>query len=140
MPFSQSASLTPMETRRNHLAWCLLIVFGGLGVWFSWPGNPAVATIERVGGTVQILTNPDFAGAIAVTLPDSIGDKDLEQMTALDRLRPVWLQLRGPQISGRGLACLKRLATLRGLTLHGTSIADDDLIHLQAFPQLGTLN
>jgi hypothetical protein len=65
----------------------------------------------------------EHRGRIAITLPDTVGDADLERMTALDKLEPVWLQLRGRQISGRGLESLKRLVCLRGLTLNSTSIS-----------------
>jgi Leucine-rich repeat (LRR) protein len=77
---------------------------------------------------------------MAVCLPDTVTDEDLEGMTSLDDLHPVWRQLRGRQITGRGIKRLTRLTTLRGLTLNGTSVADDDLLQLQAFPELTTLN
>jgi hypothetical protein len=125
---------------RRCAAWSLLAVFGGLAASIYWPGDDDVAAILRAGGTVQILTSTENRGRIAITFPDSVTDADLERMNALDRLRPAWLQLRGRQISGFALASLRRLVGLRGLTLHGTSITDDDLVALQSFPELATLN
>src|SRR5438105_14735235 len=98
-----------MNTLRSLTCMCLLLILGATAVWIYWPGNRAIATIERAGGTVQVLTSPENRGAVAVTLPDTITDADLERMTALDKLQPVWVQLRGRQITGRSLACLKRL-------------------------------
>jgi hypothetical protein len=129
-----------MHRLRKRLGWLLLLVLLGTLAWLHWPGDSAIAAIEKAGGTVQRLTAPEYAGAPAVTLPDTVSDDDLEHMIALDRLRPVWLQLRGRQITGRGIASLKRLSWLRGLTLHGTSITDEDLVHLEAFSDLQTLN
>jgi hypothetical protein len=128
-----------MHLPRRSISWCLLIVLGGVAVWIHAPNYGAVATIEKFGGTVQILTAKEYDGALAITLPDTVGDIELDSMVALDKLKPVWLQLHGRQISGRGLASLKRLVELRGLTLYGTSITDEDLLHLQAFPKLHTV-
>ncbi len=122
------------------MGWCCLVIFAGLAAWLYWPGDPAVATIEKAGGSVQVLTAPELRGRIAIALPDSVRDEDLERMTALDKLQPAWLQLRGRQISGRGLESLQRLTCLRGLTLNSTSISDDDLAGLEAFPELAILN
>jgi hypothetical protein len=129
-----------MNSLRKGMGWCCPVIFAGLAGWLYWPGDPAIATIEKAGGTVQTLTAPELRGRIAIALPDSVGDEDLERMTALDKLQPAWLQLRGSQISGRGLESLKRLVCLRGLTLNSTSISDDDLAGLKAFPELATLN
>lgn len=127
----------------NNITWfasITLCTFGCVGVGVFWSRYWAFYTIESAGGTVQVLTADAIRGKLAVTLPDTVTDEALEQMAALDRLRPVWLQLRGRQIGGRGLESLKRLDCLVGLTLNGTSISDHDLSHLQAFPHLETLN
>jgi len=128
-----------MSSLRKQLSWCGLVILAALVVWLYWPRDPAAATIRRAGGTVQVLSVEEHRGRIAITLPDTVGDADLERMTALDKLQPVWLQLRGQQISGRGLESLKRLVCLRGLTLYSTSITDEDLSALAAFPELATL-
>jgi hypothetical protein len=86
------------------------------------------------------MTLPGCEGRAAIVLPDTVTDDDLEHLQALDRLDPACLQLRGHQISGRGLASLTRLQRLRILVLYGTSIKDDDLQTLQSFPELATLN
>ena len=129
-----------MKKLRARISWVLLVVFGGLCAWIYWPRDPAIVVIERAGGTVQRLTAGPDAGAYAVTLPDTVGDEDLERMSALDKLRPVWLQLRGRQISGRGLVAVTRLDYLHGITFYGSKITDEDLVHLRAFPELGMVN
>ncbi len=129
-----------MGKLRKRTAWCSLVLFTGLGAWIYWPGDPAVVAIRLAGGTVDRLTLPRLRGRIAITLPDTVTDEDLERMTALDKLRPAFLQLHGRQISGRGLASLKRLTELYGLVLWGTSVTDDDLLALKAFPDLNILN
>jgi hypothetical protein len=134
-----SQYMTSISKLRKRTAWCILVLFAGLGLWLYWPADPALA-ILRAGGTVDQMTLPRLKGRIAITLPDTVGDEDLERMTALDRLRPVFVQLRGRQITGRGLASLKRLPELYGLVLWGTSITDDDLLTLSAFPDLTILN
>jgi hypothetical protein len=116
------------------------VLFGGLNAWLYWPADPATRAIRRAGGTVQRLTAGPDSGGIAITLPDTVGDEQLEQMDALDRLRPVWLQLRGRAITGRGLSSLKRLDSLHGLTLYGSTIKNEDLVHLEAFPDLQVIN
>ena len=83
---------------------------------------------------------PDHRGELAITLPDTVGDAELEQMSALDRLKPVYIQVQGRQITGEGLKWLKRFPYIFGLTLHGTKVGDDDLTQLAAFPKLDTLN
>ena len=103
-------------------------------------GPGAKASILKVGGTVQTLTRPDHRGELAITLPDTIGDAELEQMSALDRLKPVYIQVQGRGITGEGLRWLKRFPYIFGLTLHGTKVGDDDLTELAAFPKLDTLN
>ncbi len=130
----------PFQPRwRTPLAWCMMVVFGGLCLWLYQPWDPADA-IRRSGGTVQAMTLPKLKGRMAVTLPDTVGDEGLERMTALDRLKPVFIQLRGRQITGRGVVALQRFPELYGLVLWGTSITDDDLAHLAAFPNLTVLN
>jgi hypothetical protein len=105
-----------------------------------WPEDSALASIKAAGGTVQVLTAPEYAGALAVALPDTVTDESLEHMTALEQLRPAFVQLRGRDITGRGLASLTRLGGLKGLVLHSTGIVDSDLEYLKAFPELTTLN
>jgi hypothetical protein len=117
-----------------------LLAILGAGAWVYWPTNSAVATIESAGGSVRKLTAPEYRGGVEVRFESNVTDEQLETMTALDELRPLWLQVQGKQITGRGLAALKRLTTLRGLTLARTSIGDDDLVHLKAFPELSILN
>jgi hypothetical protein len=129
-----------MRGMRKAISYSLLLIFGSFAVWLYWPGHRAIATIERLGGTVQPMTLPECQGRFAITLPATITDHDLEHLDALDRLDPVWLQLQGQGITGRGVASLKRLRSLRGLTLYGTGIGDDDLLVLQSFPDLATLN
>jgi hypothetical protein len=129
-----------MNKWRNRIAWFSLAILAAILIWIYWPRNRAVGTIEKAGGTVQYLTAPQYQGKIAITLPDTVSDDDLEYMEALDQLQPVWLQVRGHKITGRGLASLKRLTSLHGLTLNGTHIAAEDLIHLQALPELETIN
>jgi hypothetical protein len=129
-----------MKKYRRRISWLLLVAFGGLAAWIYWPGDPAIAAIERAGGTVQRLTAGPKRGLFAVTLPDTIGDEDLPRMRALDRLRPAFVQLRGREISGRGLASLTRLDYLYGLVLYGTNIKDEDLVHLHALPELEIVN
>jgi hypothetical protein len=129
-----------MRDLRKTFSCVLLVIFGSLAVWLYWPGDRAIATIERLGGRVQQMTLPEVKGRNAIELPDTVTDQDLEQLHALDNLDPVCLQLRGSQITGRGLASLTRLRSLCILVLHSTSIKDDDLQTLQAFPKLETLN
>jgi len=117
-----------------------LIVCIGVNAWIYWPWS-AKASILKAGGTVQTLTRPDHRGEVAITLPDTVGDAELEQMSALDRLKPVYIQLQGRQITGEGLKWLtQRFPYIFGLTLHGTKVGDDDLTQLAAFPKLDTLN
>jgi single-stranded DNA-specific DHH superfamily exonuclease len=125
---------------RTRISWSLLVLFGAFAAWIYWPENWARRAVKGVGGTVQRIHAGENLGKLAVTLPDTVTDEDLEKMKALDQLGPVWLQLRGRQITGRGLASLTRLEYLRGLTLWGTSITDDDLVHLGAFVDLEVLN
>src|SRR5437870_9955044 len=125
-PFRAQTHKLRMKPLRKGAAWCLLGILAGVGGWLYWPKDAAIVTIEKAGGTVQPLTAGQDQGRLAITLPDTVGDTDLEQMTALDKLQPVWLQLRGRQITGRGLQSLTRLACLHGLTLHSTGIEDED--------------
>jgi hypothetical protein len=125
---------------RKTISFCLLFIFGVICAWLYWPGNRAVGTIERLGGRVQPMTLPEVEGRNAIELPDTVTDDDLENLHALDSLDPVCLQLRGSQVTGRGLTSLTRLRGLRTLVLYSTSITDDDLQTLQAFPELATLN
>ena len=129
-----------MRNLRKLISYVLLLIFGSLAVWLYWPADWSVWKIERIGGTVQRMTLPGSEGRMAIALPDTVTDDDLEHLKALDHLDPACLQLQGPQISGRGLASLTRLHNLRILVLFGTSITDDDLQTLQAFPELETLN
>jgi hypothetical protein len=134
------AGVRSVKKYRSSIGWLLLFIFGGLSAWIYLPGDRSIASIERVGGTVQRLTAGERTGEFAVTLPDTVGDEDLAEMTALDRLRPAFLQLRGRQISGRGLASLTRLDCLYGLVLYGATLRDDDLTHLHKFPDLAIVN
>jgi hypothetical protein len=123
---------------RNTIVCGALILCIALNAWIYWPR--AKGSILKAGGTVQTLTRPDHRGELAITLPDTIGDAELEQMSALDRLKPVYIQVQGRRITGEGLKWLKRFPYIFGLTLHGTTVGDDDMTQLAAFPKLDTLN
>jgi hypothetical protein len=129
-----------MRSLRKPISYALLLIFGSWAVWLYWPADWSAWRIERLGGSVTRMTLPGSEGRYAIVLPNSVTDDDLEHLQALDRLDPACLQLRGRQISGRGLASLTRLHRLRILVLFGTSVKDDDLQILRAFPELDTLN
>ena len=129
-----------MRGLRKPISIVLLLIFGSLAFWLYWPADWSVWTIERLGGSVQRMTLPGCEGRAAIVLPGTVTDDDLEHLRALDRLDPACLQLRGRQVTGRGLTSLTRLRGLRILVLCSTSITDDDLQTLQAFPELATLN
>jgi hypothetical protein len=129
-----------MRNLRKPISCVFLLIFGSLAAWLYWPADWSVRTIERLGGSVQRMTLPECEGRFAIALPDTVTDDDLEHLSALDRLDPACLQLRGPQLTGRGLTSLTRLQGLHILVLYGTSITDDDVETLQAFPELATLN
>jgi hypothetical protein len=129
-----------MRNLRKPISYAMLLFSGSFAVWLFWPADWSIWTIERLGGTVQRMTLPECEGRLAIALPNTVTDDDLEHLQALDRLDPVCLQLRGPQVTGRGLASLTRLRSLRMLVLHSTGITDDDVQTLQAFPELATLN
>lgn len=132
-----------MTKRQQQISWCVIGLCVLVCAWLFWKYGLyywSIVSVERAGGTVQVLTNAENYGKLAVAFPEEISDAELENMTALDRLRPVWLQVHGRQVSGRGLASLKRLDCLRGLGLNATSVTDDDLRSLKAFPELATLN
>jgi hypothetical protein len=122
---------------RRRISACLLLLCGAVCAWMYWPD--AAWRIRHAGGTVERLTAGPSAGGIHITLPDTVGDVELERLTSLDTLDPVWLQLRGRQITGRGLQSLTRLKNLHGITLWGTSITDDDLLMLAEFPKMTTV-
>jgi hypothetical protein len=129
------------KVRRLELA--VLILLAGLSFWLFWPRqwwNPAVAMIEMRGGKVTVLTTPTLRGRLAVTLPATVTDEDLERMTSLDKLEPVWILLQGGPVSNRGVASLQRFHELRGLSLAHTKVDDQGLEHLMALPYLETLN
>ena len=129
-----------MNAFRRRVSWLLLVLFGGLAVWLYWPRDWAIRAIERAGGKVNRITGGPKAGEICVTLPDTVDDHDLAELSALDRLHPAWLMLRGPKISGRGLASLTRLNCLFGLCLNHTNVRDEDLTRLRELPNLEVLN
>jgi hypothetical protein len=129
-----------MRNLRRGISFALLLIFGGLAIWLYWPTHWSERSIERMGGRVQLMTLPGVEGRKAIDLPNTVSDDDLENLRALDNLDPACLQLQGRKITGRGLASVTRLRGLRMLTLNGTSITDDDLQTLQAFPELATLN
>jgi hypothetical protein len=131
--------MTPSSSKRR-VAGGVLIVCIGINTWIYWPGDRAKAAIQKAGGTVQTLTRPDHKGELAVTLPNTVGDAELLQMSALDQLKPTFVQLQGRQITGESLKWLQRFPSLFGLTLHGTKVGDDDLVYLAVFPKLEMLN
>jgi hypothetical protein len=132
-----------MTHLRKRLAWGTLAVCAGLNLWLWWPETwlpTPEAAVLRAGGTVKALTRPDAKGRLAVVLPATVTDEGVEQMTALDRLAPVWLQVEGPGITNRGLASLTRLKDVRGLLLRRTKVDDEGLRRLADFPDLESLN
>ena len=124
---------------RNRLACCVLVLCAGINAWIYWPSDSSKREILNAGGTLQLLTVPEHRGGVAICLPDTLSDRDLKQMDALDKLQPVWLQLRGRRITGQSLRRLQRLPCLCGLVLNNTSVGDTDLVLLHAFPKLESL-
>jgi hypothetical protein len=118
----------------------VLIVCVAINAWIYWPRDRAKVAIVKAGGIVQTLTRPDHKGEVAVTLPATVGDAELTQMSALEQLQPTFVQLQGRQITGESLKWLQRFPSLFGLTLHGTKVGDDDLVYLATFPKLEMLN
>jgi hypothetical protein len=88
---------------------------------------------------LQLLTVPRHQGRVAISLPETLCDRDVKEMDALDSLQPVWLQLRGHRITGQSLRRLQRLPCLCGLILNNTNVGDTDLVLLHAFPELELL-
>jgi hypothetical protein len=132
-----------MKKLRSYLALPLLAVVLLVNAWLFWPAawrfTPEAAVL-RAGGKVTRLTSPENYGKSAVTLPASITDDELEQMTALDDLQPAWVLFEGGRVGNRGVASLKRLSQLRGLSLQSTNVDDEVLAALAALPHLETLN
>ncbi len=128
-----------VKNLRHRLAWCVLVLCAGLDAWIYWPLDSSNREILNAGGTLQVLTVPEHQGRIAISLPDTLSDRDLKQMDALEKLQPAWLQLRGRRITGQSLRRLQRLPCLCGLILNNTSVEDTDLVLLHAFPKLESL-
>ena len=66
-----------------------------------------------------------------------VKDKDLELISGFENLRR--LNLAFTQVTGTGLAGLKKLKFLHTLTLSGTKVTARDLAQLQNFPELKTV-
>jgi hypothetical protein len=132
-----------MKTLRRRFGLAALAVLIGVNAWLYWPPawhlTPAGA-ILRMGGKVTYLTATGHEGEPAVVLPETVTDEALEQMTALERLQPVAVQLPNSRIGNRGLASLRRLPQLRLLSLLGTKVDDEGLACLEAFANLEILN
>jgi hypothetical protein len=92
------------------------------------------------GGKVTVLSTPALRDRLAVSFPAAVTDEDLEGMTSLEKLDPVWVLIQGGAVGNRGLATLGRLHELRGLSLAGTKVDDEGLAHLMGLPNLHTLN
>jgi hypothetical protein len=132
-----------MSKLRRRLGLAALFVLLVMIFCLYWPAawwNPYVAAVELRGGEVISLSNPQMAGRLAVRLPPTTTDENLESMTSLDRLRPVCVQLQGGPVTNRGLASLRRLGELRGLSLLGTKVDDEGMKHLEVFEHLEILN
>lgn len=127
---------------RFKLALLALAAVIGVNVWLWWPATraPGVAGVERMGGTVTVLTGEAVKGRVSVKLPETVTDSDLEQMAALDQLQPAWIFLSGKQVGDRGVASLARLSSLKGLALFDTKISDECLFALKDLTELETLN
>jgi hypothetical protein len=127
----------------SRIGTALAIVLIGVILWLNgsraWH-YPARAAIQRMGGSVTYLTAAELRGRVAIILPGTVSDDELEKMTELDRLEPVWLQLPKAPVTNRGVASLKRLKELRGLSLLGTRVDDDGMQHLLELKNLHTLN
>jgi hypothetical protein len=128
-----------MKNRVAGLEIVVLVVLAGVAGWiwlpYSWR-YPDRAAIERRGGKIIELTIPHLKGRLAVRLPGTTTDEELELMRELDRLKPVCVQIEGGSVTDRGVASLTRLKELHQISLQQTRITDESLKLLQGFTDM----
>ena len=107
--------------------WVMLVVLLGASVYlYLWP---------RSQSDVNVAGNDEDAAK--VTEATATTDRELEQLGRQPQLTR--LCLIGPEITGDGLAHLKGLARLEGLTLQDIVLTDAGLKHLEGLHELKCL-
>jgi hypothetical protein len=100
-------------------------------------GNTVVSSVPPWAS--DLLGDALFEEVTQVDLSNvAVGDADLQRLTALPRLR--WLFLRATEVSDAGLEHPKGLTRLQYLGLAGTKIGDAGLEHLRGLTRLDELD
>ena len=124
--------------RQSCLLISILVVVCWANAGCSRRQHPAVAEIQRLGGSVSYLEEDPRQEVIKIRLRDtSTSNADLLHLQAFSSLGE--LDLFGTKITDEGMAHLSQLTSLTDLNLANTEVTDEGLIHLQRLTNLKTL-